>query len=192
MAADRAAMTFLCHWPWLVVATVAVACTTPPAPELGELGNRVRVRIVSRGEVASITTARYRLLVCIRGPEGRVESFGVSAPEYAESEFIGGALAVKFTSVLDLPNLESHESLHGAADLVHDFVLPKGYALDFTPGRFFAYRVAANGRLVADLAPEIRFGQITADGSRYVELLPTAGPDLGEGDDPPGWPPHER
>jgi hypothetical protein len=185
-------MTFLCHWSLLVVVVLAAACASPPAPEIGELGSRVRVRIVSRGEVASITTARYRLLVCIRGPEGRVESFGVSAPRFSESESIGGSLAAKFKSVLDLPNLEFVESLQGAPELVHDFVLPKGYALDFTPGRFFAYRVAANGRLVADLAPEIRFGQITADGSRYLELAPTAGPDLGEDDDPPGWPPRER
>ncbi len=185
-------MLVMCHWPLLVAVALTAACTSPPAPDVGELGSRVRVRIVSRGEIPSITTARYRLLVGIRGPDGRVEGFGVSAPEYAESESIGGALAIKFVSVLELPDLESPESLHGEPELVHDFVLPKGYALDFTPGRFFAYRVIGDDRLVADLAPEIRIGQITADGSRYLELTPTAGPDLGESDDPPGWPPSER
>ena len=183
----RSALRILALVP---VAMLLVACAAPSPADAGPLGDRVRVRIASRGDVASITTARYWLLLQVRGPGDRVESFGVNAPEHSESEGIGGELAVKIASVLDLPYFAIVESLHGDRELVHDFVLPPGWRLDFAPGRFYAYRVAdPDGRMVADLDPEVRFGQISADGSRYVELQATAGPDRRGSEFPPGWPP---
>jgi|688.fasta_scaffold278486_2 hypothetical protein len=172
------------------VGVLLAACAAPRNPADTPLGDRVRVRIASRGDINSITTARYWLLLQVRGPRDRVESFGVNAPEASESESIGGSFAVKLESVLDLPDLADVESLHGDPELCHDFVLTPGWSLDFTPGRFYAYRVAGpDGRMVADLDPEIRIGQSTADGSRYVELQPTAGPDRRGAEFPPGWPP---
>ena len=177
-------------WLSFGAATVLVACAAPAPSVAEELGDRVRVRIVSRGDVPSITTGRYRLLLQVRGPDGFVESFGVNAPEHSDSESVAGQIAVKVASVLRLPKFAFVESLHGDPELVHAFVLPKGFLLDFAPGRFYALRaVGSDGRMVADLEPEIRFGQITADGSRYVELAATVGPDVLGTDDPPGWPP---
>jgi hypothetical protein len=103
---------------------------------------------------------------------------------------VAGVGAVKIASVLDLPDFAFVESLHGDRELVHDFVLPPGWRLDFAPGRFYAYRVAdPDSRMVADLDPEVRFGQVSADGSRYVDLQATAGPDRRGSEFPPGWPP---
>jgi len=170
----------------------AAGCASATRPSPAELGNRVRVRIVSRGDIPSITTADYRLLLMLRTPDGRLETFGVHAPATSDCESIAGALAVKIRSVFALPVVFCESLRADDPTLVHDFVLPAGYTLDFTPGRFYAYRVAdPSRRKVADLAPEIRIGQITADGGRYLELQPTAGPEVRGSADPPGWPPKD-
>jgi hypothetical protein len=130
-------------------------------------------------------------MLVVRGPDGRTQAFGVAAFEYSESEGIAGELGVKIQDVYGLPPLVFAESLHAEDPaLVHDFLLPAGYTLDFAPGHFYAYRVdRPRQRMIADLAPEIRLGQVSADGSRYLELQPSAGPDLVGSEDPPGWPP---
>ena len=171
----------------LLVAMNGCTMSTPPP---AELGNRLRVRIASRGDVPSITTAGYWLLLVLRDPEGRLVSFGDYCPKWSDSESCIGSLGVKAHSLLDLPGSEAAESRHGDRELCHDVILPQGYTLSFAPGHHYAYRDGTGDRAwVADAAPEVRIGQITADGSRYVELTASDGPPLAGDQLPPNWPP---
>lgn len=170
------------------------ACTAPPAPmpTPAELGDRVRIRIDGRNrEVPSITTADYFLSFVALGPDGQRKACRVYAPESAESEGLSLSVGSRIFRVFareGWPDLG--ETRHGDPALCEDLVLPPGVSLCFEPGTCFAYRIVDHGlTMAADLDPEIRIGQIRADGSGYVELQPGAGPVLPRADDPPNWPP---
>lgn len=168
------------------------AAAPPPMPRPDELGDRVRIRIVGRNpDVPSITTADCFLSFVALGPDGQRKACRVYAPESAESEGLSLVVGSRIFRVFDRegwPDLG--ETRHGDPTLGEDLVLPPGVSLCFEPGSCFAYRIVDHGpTMAADLDPEIRIGQLRADGSGYVELQPVAGPDLPRAADPPGWPP---
>jgi hypothetical protein len=167
----------------------AAGCvTTPTGTEA--MGQRIRVRIAGRGQEPSITSAEHRIFLVLRRPDGRTVPMRMHSPQYDESEGLCGSIGVRAESLLDLSESTFAESLHGAAPLVHDLVLPPGHTVVGAPGAFFVCRqVAGTNRFVAEADPEIRLGQITADGSRYVELTPGRGIEVTYETDPPGWPP---
>lgn len=190
----------------LLVAAVGAGCAASPkdgdaaasptptrSPAPADLADRVRIRIAGR-EIPSITSADYFLFFVVLGEDGRREPIRVLATLYMSS----GGLALAAGSQVwftfdqeDWPELDS--SRHGPEDLCEDFGLPPGTRLCFEPGTFFAYRIVDEGpTMVADLDPEIWIGQLRADGSGYVELQPSDGPELPRAQDPPDWPPPAR
>jgi len=171
------------------LALFMVACATAPGPTPAELGNRIRIRIAGRGKVPSITTADYFLYLMVRGPDGGIAATRLLAPETMESEGLSLILGKRIEALFELPDVELTETLHGDPSCGEDIVLPAGCTLCFAPGSYYAYRIVDRSRIMtADLAPEIQLGVITADGSRYVELQPAAGPALERAKDPPSWP----
>lgn len=162
-----------------------------PAPD--ELADRVRVRIAGR-EIPSITSADYFLFFVVQGDDGRGEPIRVLATHYTSCEGLSLVAGSRVWFAFDQEGWpELGPSRHGPADLCADFALPPGTRLCFEPGTFFAYRIVDEGpTMVADLDPEISIGQLRADGSGYVELPPSAGPELPRAQDPPGWPPPAR
>lgn len=175
-----------------VLCLIAAGCAaTPVVTE--PLGQRLRIRIAGRGQEPSITSAEHLLFLVLRTPDGRAVPVRLHSPEYEESEGLCGSIGVRAEYALGLPAVTYAESLHGDARLVHDLVLAPGYGLDFAPGAFFACRrVDATNRFVAETGSEIRVGQITADGSRYIEAASGHGVEATYDTDPPGWPPAPR
>lgn len=166
------------------------ACAAPPtAPELGD---RVRIRIDGRDPaVPSITTADCFLSFLVLGPDGERRPIRAYAPEASESEGLSLIVGHRIHVAIGRegwPDLG--ETRHGDPRLCEDLVLPPGTSLCFEPGTCFAYRIVDRGPTMrADLAPEIRIGQIRADGTGYVEMETSDGPELERAADPPGWPP---
>lgn len=175
--------------PIAVLVLIAAGCVATP-PGIESLGQRIRLRIAGRGQESSITSAEHRIFLLLRAPDGRALPVRVHSPEYDESEGLCGSIGVRAESVLDLPPVTFAESLHGNTSHVHDLVLPSGHTVVCAPGAFFVCRrVAGTNRFVADGDPEIWLGQITVDGSRYVEVAPGHGVEVTYETDPPGWPP---
>lgn len=174
----------------LLLLSFLAGCATSTDPTPSQLGTRLRVRIEGR-EIPSITSADYFVFLMIRGPDGRVEGIKTLTPESTASEGLSLMIGTRIESRFSLPDLRLTETIHAAdPSLAEDIVLPEGYTLCFAPGSFYAYRIIDNGQtMAADLAPEIRLGAITADGSRYIEVRPTAGPVIPRATTPPGWPP---
>lgn len=172
-----------------VLFLIAAGCVTTPTG-VESMGQRIRLRIAGRGQEPSITSAEHRIFLVLRGPGGRTVPMRVHSPQHDESEGLCGSICVRAESILDLPQFTVAESVHGAAPLVHDLVLPPGHDVVGAPGAFFVCRqVAGTNRFVADADPEIWLGQITADDSRYIELTPGRGVEATYETDPPGWPP---
>ena len=175
--------------PRMAVLFLIVAACVATSDGKEALGQRLRVRIAGRGQEPSITSAEHRIFLLLRAPDGRILPWQEHSPEYEESEGLCGSIGVRLGSVLELPSLTVAESLHGNAPLVHDLVLPPGYTVVDAPGSFFVCRrIAGTTRFVADADPEIRLGQIAADGSRYFELTPGHGVEVTYETAPPGWP----
>ncbi|MCA8952859.1 MAG: hypothetical protein KDE27_25340 [Planctomycetes bacterium] len=182
--------------------TAAIACllglgllagcsSVPPRPTRADLGDRVRIRIDGRDPAASsITTADYFLFFLVIDVDGGRRPVRANTTLCASSEGIALGISTDVFGALDRELwAEIDETSRGDHELCEDFVLPPGTMLCFEPGTCFAYRIVDEGpRMVAELAPEVRIGQIRADGSDYVELQPVDGPELPRAADPPGWP----
>jgi len=166
------------------------ACVGQPAlPSPADLSNRIRVRIDSR-EIPTITTADYFIYAVVRGPDGTRRGVNAYAPAYISSEGLSLMLGMKIERTFQLPDIELEETLKIEPSLAEDILLPDGYTLCFEPGTFYAYRIIDAGRtMAADLAPEIRLGQLTKDGTSYVEVAASNGPILKRAATPPNWPP---
>lgn len=168
--------------------SVVGGCVGGGAAAVPELGARVRCRIAGRGDVPSITSADHRVFVVLQERDGRRLPVRVFSPKYASSEGLLGAIGVRAASLLQRERPTWSESLHGDPELVHDMLF-EGVDLCFEPGSFYVYRHdGETGRFVADPDPEIRLGQLRADGSGYEELTPSLGPAIDYDDDPAGWP----
>ncbi|MCB9877728.1 MAG: hypothetical protein H6835_09025 [Planctomycetes bacterium] len=172
---------------WLALLFGACA-SSAPSPD--QLGPRIRCRIVARGPVDSITSAEHRVFLLLVAADGTRRAVRLFSPAYAESEGICGELGVDGEILFEREGAENHESVAGEPTKVHDVVIADDIGLCFAPGSFYVYRrVEGTKRFAADPDPEIRFGQVRRDGSGYVELTPSLGPEIGYDDDPPGWPP---
>ncbi|MEZ6036248.1 MAG: hypothetical protein R3F29_02125 [Planctomycetota bacterium] len=173
----------------LGLVTLLAACVGSPSSP-AELGPRIRCRIVARGPVDSITSAEHRVFVVLVDGSGARKKVRLFSPEYAESEGLCGELGVDGEILFEREGAENHESLTGELTKVHDVVISDDIGLCFEPGSYYVYRrIEGTKRFAADPDPEIRFGQVRRDGSGYVELTPSVGPEIGYDDDPPGWPP---
>ncbi len=185
-----------------VLLLLASSCVSPtPADSRGghpakpaavstrpELGNRLRIRIHGR-EVPSITSVDYFVFLKVEGPDGRRHPIRIRVPESSGSEGLTFVLANAIEERTDLGELAITESLHtSGADLSEDVLLPEGWRLCFGDGEFHVFQIPFGQReIVADPAPEVRVGSITADGARYVEVHATTGPAIPIGGRPAGW-----
>lgn len=173
----------------LATLTLTACVQSPGLPSPTDLGNRIRVRIDGR-EIPSITTADYFIYAAVRGPDGTRHGVDLYAPAYSSSEGLSLGLGMRIARTFELPDTELEESLKTEPSLAEDILLPDGYTLCFEPGTFYAYRIIDHGpTMAADLAPEIRLGQLTKDGTSYVEVAPSSGPIIKRAAPPPNWPP---
>lgn len=177
----------------LLVALLApgfAACVYAPAlPTRADLANRMRIRIEGR-EIPSITTADYFIYCVVEGPDGTRRGIDVLAPESSSSEGLSLQIGMDIRSAFELPDIELGETIGGEPNFSEDIMLPPGFMLCFEPGTFYAYRIIDHSRtMAADLAPEIRLGQLRKDGLAYYEVQASDGPNLERAKSPPNWPP---
>lgn len=161
----------------LALMLLLAACTTVEQPTPAELGQRVRVRVDGR-EIDSILTRDCFVFFAVLCPDGTRVPMRIRAPASSGCEGLSLIVANEITMRCSCGDLDLVPAQHGPKDQVADLVLPDGYALDFTPGSYLVYAIAADRTATADTGPELRLGQIAADGTRYVELSPASGPKL--------------